>query len=1099
VRPLDLPDAGAGRPDGGVEGRLASMLRATGRYEPDACDLMARWAGSFYETMASRSGVSAEELYARFPLRVGAGDAEASRPESRSAFEKWFGSSKVVDSDGRPLVVYHGGQRLTAWNRKGDGRQIYGGHAQAVKDAYGSMLSPLERQALDKPVHFFTDDLSVAEGYADQGEHYEVRSEFLRMERPLDLRADVVGDEVVEQHLRRILGPDFEMPSPGYGQERAISQALRWNWSRVREAVEQMGYDGIVLYDTDVRDRGLHTSYAVFEPSRIKSADANDGSFDLDDPDRLSQQASAREPRGTFDPRTLEIALGPKADASTWIHETGHFFLEVLTHLAAQPDAPQDIVRDANQVLDWLGVHGTGDLEEADDAPAASSLLDQTAFHGSPHEGIERFSTDKIGSGEGAAAYGWGLYFASRREVAEWYRQHLSASKLIEGIDAKRYGGSQAGVEEDAIRLLALSRSDRWAFEMYLDEGQSYLGKIARDIKSGRIRARQGRLYVVDIPDDDELLDWDRPLSEQPQKVREALEGLKLSAPEVTDGPILAGGGTLRIEEDADFGPRHFLAFEDGARYRLTRSDVQRLIGDRCEGKSLYQALATAKGSDRAASETLAGLGIKGIKYLDGYSRDSRGDSFNYVIFRGEDVRLLDTAERTATPAQSQACEIERPGAAPSAIENDLLAPLGCSRTVGEESLLGDYGDVKAFEAAYKSSTYRSIRFVRYDAEGNPIGALQFRTKGARSKKGVIQNIYTAKSARRTGVASGLLRFAQREFDIRHSKDLTDDGRAFKAADGKFYQVDGAGSRPAGVQALPRRRTALQTWHAMSLEQKRHFHEKWAEAVEQYVMEGNAPNDELEPLFKTFARWLCSLYTSVKQFLAMRSGRSADVAATVPGAQDAPGGAPASPQRLEQQTPRAPPPCPTEAPAFRSWFGNSKVVDGEGRPLVLHHGSPAEFNAFDPRRAKDGSFGRGFYFTNCIHGAASYGPARDFYLSMQNPASMQDGLSVAFDTERLKRRGFDGILIQMKASGETIAVAFSPEQIKSASSNDGTFDRDDPSILSQGPTATHAAMAAPADPLTDEIRGVMDRLLARMDDLDADQDGESSRPRMRSA
>jgi hypothetical protein len=565
----------------------------------------------------------------------------------------------VVDSEGRPLVVYHGGQRLTAWNRKGDGRQIYGGHAQAVKDAYGSMLSPLERQALDKPVHFFTDDLSVAEGYADQGEHYEVRSEFLRMERPLDLRADVVGDEVVERHLRRILGPDFEMPSPGYGQEREISQALRWNWSRVREAVEQMGYDGIILYDTDVRDRGLHTSYAVFEPSQIKSADANDGSFDLDDPDRLSQEASSREPRGTFDPRTLEIALGPKADASTWIHETGHFFLEALTELASAPDAPKDIVEDMNRVLEWFGI------------------------------------------------------------------------------------------------------------------------------------------------------------------------------------------------------------------------------------------------------------------------------------------------------------------------------------------------------------------------ESDP--------------------------------------------------------------------------------ALPRRRTALETWLAMSIDERRPHHERWARAVEQYVMEGNAPNEELEPLFKTFARWLCSLYTSVKEFLAMRSGRSADVAATVPGAQDAPGGAPASPQKLEQQTPRAPPPCPTEAPAFRSWFGDSKVVDGEGRPLVLHHGSPAEFNAFDPRKAKDGSFGRGFYFTNFTHVAGSYGPARDFYLSMQNPASMQDGLSVAFDTERLKRRGFDGILIQMKASGETIAVAFSPEQIKSASSNDGTFDRDDSSTLSQEPTATHAAMAAPADPLTDEIRGVMDRLLARMDDLDADQDGESSRPRMRSA
>jgi len=135
-------------------------------------------------------------------------------------------------------------------------------------------------------------------------------------------------------------------------------------------------------------------------------------------------------------------------------------------------------------------------------------------------------------------------------------------------------------------------------------------------------------------------------------------------------------------------------------------------------------------------------------------------------------------------------------------LENDLLAPLGKSRMVGDESLLEDYGDVKAFESDYKSATHRSIRYVKYDADGKPIAALQFRTKGPRSKKGEIQNIYTVESARRQGVASKLLRFAQQHYDIKHSDDLTNDGRVFKAADGVRYSFAGQSARGADLHSL---------------------------------------------------------------------------------------------------------------------------------------------------------------------------------------------------------------------------------------------------------------------------------------------------------
>ena len=64
----------------------------------------------------------------------------------------------------------------------------------------------------------------------------------------------------------------------------------------------------------------------------------------------------------TFDPRGVRyptvITLLQNADLSSFLHETGHFFLEVLTDIATQPDAPQQSIDDLNTVLDWFGITG---------------------------------------------------------------------------------------------------------------------------------------------------------------------------------------------------------------------------------------------------------------------------------------------------------------------------------------------------------------------------------------------------------------------------------------------------------------------------------------------------------------------------------------------------------------------------------------------------------------------------------------------------------------------------------------------------------------------------------------------------------------------
>lgn len=209
-------------------------------------------------------------------------------------FKAWFDQS-VVTTTGNPgdppLEVYHGGQKLDAWAREHKrltGEEMpfaYGAHAAAVKGTFKNMnvpLSQLEIEHLDEPVFFFTDDEGVAAGYGDQGNHYEVRTEYLKMQRPADLRGDD-SDEIAS-----VLLGDENAAEMGW---RELSHALRWNWVEVRRRAVAAGYDGIIFMDTDVANRGKHTAYAVFEPTQIKSATDNSGAFDPTNPSILRHAA----------------------------------------------------------------------------------------------------------------------------------------------------------------------------------------------------------------------------------------------------------------------------------------------------------------------------------------------------------------------------------------------------------------------------------------------------------------------------------------------------------------------------------------------------------------------------------------------------------------------------------------------------------------------------------------------------------------------------------------------------------------------------------------------------------------------------------------
>ena len=160
-------------------------------------------------------------------------------------------------------------------------------------------------------------------------------------------------------------------------------------------------------------------------------------------------------------------------------------------------------------------------------APLAAGAM--TVFHGSPHV-FNKFDMSKVGMGEGGAAYGRGLYFAENPEVAQSYRTAGNPTILPDG----------------------------------------------------RLLKEKSAIYHVDLPDDAvaKMLDWDTPLSQQPEAVRKAMAEMGANDPTATAG-------------------------------------------------NLFQALR--RNGDPEL--TLKAHGVPGIKYFDRNSRAAGQGSRNYVVF----------------------------------------------------------------------------------------------------------------------------------------------------------------------------------------------------------------------------------------------------------------------------------------------------------------------------------------------------------------------------------------------------------------------------------------------------------------------------------
>ena len=331
--------------------------------------------------------------------------------------------------------------------------------------------------------------------------------------------------------------------------------------------------------------------------------------------DALKQYIGDALPGGALNPETQPVAKHAN-------------YLSGILDPASQ--VSQDVQawhkRTQNGLMDQLAGRDTPEAEQAYQTmmqAAGMAPVGMIAWHGSPHK-FDKFSLDKIGTGEGAQAYGHGLYLAESPEVAANYRnpggpRSGTIPLTVDGVPAASLLNSSSlqNVEKRAIDALSRNRSTDHAIG-YLKQDVEYdpIAKQAIDwISANKPRiddAPGSSLYKTDIPDEAvaRFLDWDKPV---PEDLRQMIS--KKAMEQFGSGSTGTSGEHLYKE-------------------------IARELGN-----------PAVRNASPDASAWLAANGIPGIRYLDGGSRGAGSGTSNYVVFDPEMIRIL---ERNGQPTGLQ-------------------------------------------------------------------------------------------------------------------------------------------------------------------------------------------------------------------------------------------------------------------------------------------------------------------------------------------------------------------------------------------------------------------------------------------------------------
>lgn len=250
------------------------------------------------------------------------------------------------------------------------------------------------------------------------------------------------------------------------------------------------------------------------------------------------------------------------------------------------------------------GAAGAKAAKEAAETAAERGII---AYHGSPSD-FPKFDFSKMGTGQGAQAYGRGGYFAEMEDVAKKYRDELTGAINANANRAIRQTGDiDAAIARAKDRIDAYSKMDDDRAASLLQINKKELEQLLRMKEGGG--PLKGSMYQVKInakPED--FLDWDKPIKDQGSVFSEYVKNYNALAGSDVIDPSMAGGDFYN---------------------QMSR----RLLREGTPNSAIPSEIANF----------LASQGVKGIKYLDAGSRGAEKATSNFVVF---DDALIDILKK---------------------------------------------------------------------------------------------------------------------------------------------------------------------------------------------------------------------------------------------------------------------------------------------------------------------------------------------------------------------------------------------------------------------------------------------------------------------
>lgn len=527
-------------------------------------------------------------------------------------------------------------------------------------------------------------------------------------------------------------------------------------------------------------------------------------------------------------------------------------------------------------------------IENADQNVKRFVEFAQTAWHGSPYV-FDMFSLEHIGSGEGAQAHGWGLYFALNRKTAEGYRSRLADEGAI--IKVKNYEFDENDMSDESPDVMAyhtvawlINEAGPYSYGDFEDIRAEAINIINNAVTFGAdkedaakaielvkaltaddvvIDSSIGRLYEVDIPEDVVMLDEDKAFKDQSEFVKKAVRELykklntKRSVRETAKASVAAAlverskivesiqkmvaDGVLEID-----GNQHPQAIANSIEWALTHY-LERALN--------RESLPLWEYRYRQRELVVAEIGLSGS-----------AEAINTIDF---DIETLMMEAEQAFGMDHE----DMPGAGSRV--NLYINP--------EKTGLDIYDDLTTALGSPKEASLAlnsvGIKGIRYDGRRDGPCAVVFDDEAIQ-----ILEFYQAQMNEKRRAAynpsegvTRLFESADESSFVHESAHYWLNSLALLCGDIVDLPVD---NRTPGEQQLleildgflkwgniegNNAEERIRRWNSMTLDEQRDFHEQFARGYEAYLRRGKAPTSGLRKAFEMFTEWLKRIYADASE------------------------------------------------------------------------------------------------------------------------------------------------------------------------------------------------------------------------------------------